>query len=80
MIQTDSDGNMMICIMFYGKPRMVFLHVYENSLVYRFSISLFNPPRIRIHEWIYNKNIYKTFNDAVKKYIEELNAYYSEEE
>lgn len=79
MIQTDSDGNMMINIIINGNPTTVYLHAAENRDCFELGYSDL-PDSFILCAWFYYKSTYKTLEDAVRQYIKALNAYYSEEE
>ena len=76
MIQTDSDGNMIINIIINGNPAMVYLHADEDCYCFLLSYSEC-PNGYRLCGRIFYKSSYKTLEDAVRQYIKELNAYYS---
>ena len=78
-MQTDSVGVMMLNIIINGNPTMVYLHADEDSDCYLLSYSD-HPNSSKMLGWIYYKRTYKTLDDAITKYVEDLNAYYSEEE
>lgn len=76
MIQVDSFGQKVITIIRYGEPETVYLHVDENEERYMLSFSRYHASSKRVCTWCYYKDEYKTLDEAVSQYIEELCEYF----